>query len=160
MAAVTDQRPEVLVPVIAQCCRLKAAIVSADEREAGARRVLNFGHTAGHALETTTGYRRFRHGEAVGWGMLVASEIAASRALLAPAELAAVRSLIMQLGPLPPVADVPVPQMIQVMRRDKKVAAGRLHFVLPSGIGTASVVGDVSARELRSALERVGFRAG
>jgi len=160
LAAVTDQRADALVAVIAQCCRIKAAIVSSDEREAGPRRVLNFGHTAGHALETLTGYRRFRHGEAVGWGMLVASELAASRGMFSAQDRDAVRSLIMQLGPLPQVADVPVSQMIQVMRRDKKVAGGRLHFVLPSGIGSASVVGDVTSRELRGALERVGFRAG
>jgi len=160
LPAITDHRPEALVPVIAQCCRIKAAIVSSDEREAGPRRVLNFGHTAGHALETLTGYRRFRHGEAVGWGMLVAAEIAASRGLLEARDLAAVRGVIMQLGPLPPVADLPGSQMVQAMRRDKKVAGGRLHFVLPAGIGAASVAGDVSGRELSAALERVGFRAG
>ena len=160
VAGITDQRPEVLVPVIAECCRIKAGVVTADERESGPRRVLNFGHTAGHALETLTGYRRFRHGEAVGWGMLVAAEVAAARGMLAASELAAVRSLIMQLGPLPPVADIAAPQMLHAMRRDKKVAEGRLHFVLPSGIGAAAIVSDVSARELGAALERVGFRAG
>jgi 3-dehydroquinate synthase len=160
LAAITDQRTGALVPVIAQCCRIKAAIVSSDEREAGPRRVLNFGHTAGHALETLTGYRRFRHGEAVGWGMLVAAEVAASRGMLSAPDLDAVRGLIMQLGPLPQVADVPGSQMIQVMRRDKKVAEGRLHFVLPSGIGSAAIVGDVTARELTGALVRVGFHEG
>ena len=160
LAAVSDQRPEALAAVIAQCCRIKAAVVSSDEREAGLRRVLNFGHTAGHAIETVTGYRRFRHGEAVAWGMLVASELAASRGLLMAADLAAVRSTIMQLGPLPQVADVPVSQMVQAMRRDKKVVEGRLHFVLPSGIGSTSIVSDVGVRELGAALKRVGFRAG
>ena len=159
LGVVTDQRSDALASVIAQCCRIKAAIVSSDERESGPRRVLNFGHTAGHALETLTGYRRFRHGEAVGWGMLVAAELATARGLLEARDLAAVRGLIMQLGPLPPVGDVPVPQMIEAMRRDKKVAEGRLHFVLPTGIGSAAIASDVSVRELSAALERVGFKA-
>ena len=159
MPAITDQQPEAVGSVIAQCCRIKAAVVAADEREAGPRRVLNLGHTAGHALETVTGYRRFRHGEAVGWGMLVAAEIAAARNLIAATDLVAIRSMIMQLGPLPQVADIAAPQVIEAMRRDKKVADGRLHFVLPFGIGATVIAGDVAVRELNAALERVGFRA-
>src|SRR5512140_2824914 len=72
-AHLADPNTAALTPLIAECSRIKAAIVSADEREAGPRRVLNFGHTAGHAIETTTEYQRFRHGESVAWGMLVAS---------------------------------------------------------------------------------------
>jgi 3-dehydroquinate synthase len=63
--------------VIAESVRLKAEVVSSDERESGLRRVLNFGHTIGHALETESGYRRFLHGEAVAWGMIAATHIAA-----------------------------------------------------------------------------------
>jgi 3-dehydroquinate synthase len=65
------------VPVIAESCRIKARVVEQDERESGPRRVLNFGHTAGHALEAVTKYRRFRHGEAVAYGMLAAAELPA-----------------------------------------------------------------------------------
>lgn len=154
----TDGRPDVIGPVIADCCAIKAAIVSADERESGPRRVLNFGHTAGHAIEAVTGYRRFRHGEAVGWGMLVAAEVAAARGLLRPEDQAALRGLIMQLGPLPQVADLPLPDLLDSIRRDKKVADGRLHFVLPTGIGTTAIVDDVSARELTAALKKIGSR--
>jgi 3-dehydroquinate synthase len=154
----TDGRADAIGPVIAECCRIKASIVSADERESGPRRVLNFGHTAGHAIEAVTSYRRFRHGEAVGWGMLVAAGIAASRRLLASDALAALRSLIMQLGPLPPVNDLPVSDLLDSIRRDKKVADGRLHFVLPTGIGTTAIVEDVSAKELTTALRKIGCR--
>jgi len=149
-----------ITPIVAECCRIKAAIVSEDEREAGLRRVLNFGHTVGHAVETLTAYRRFKHGEAVGWGMLAAGLLAADRRLLSRAEFAALRALIMGLGPLPQVADLPVSRVIDVMQRDKKVAGGRLHFVLPRGIGAAVVVSDVKGTELSAALERVGFQAG
>ncbi len=149
----------VISTIIADCCRIKAAIVSADEREAGARRVLNFGHTAGHAVETLTLYRRFRHGEAVAWGMLVASEVAASRGLIADADGRALKALVMRLGPLPPVGDLPVAKVLELVRRDKKVVDGSLHFVLPVGIGAASIVDDVSESELADALARVGFSA-
>ena len=106
---------------------------SADEREAGPRRILNFGHTAGHALEAVTKYRRFRHGEAVAYGMLVAAELAVARGALADRDRQALADLIASLGPLPPVADVPIAQVLEAMRHDKKVVAGTLHFVLPTG---------------------------
>ncbi len=160
LPAASPSRAAAVAPIVAECCRIKADIVAEDEREAGRRRVLNFGHTVGHAIETLTGYRRFNHGEAVGWGMLAAGILAADRRLLSHADFASARTLIMQLGPLPPVADLPVSRVIEVMRRDKKIAGGRLHFVLPRGIGTAEVVGDVTGVELRAALERVGFQAG
>src|SRR5437762_13545999 len=90
--------PETLMPVIAEACRIKAAVVAADEREAGPRRVLNFGHTAGHAIEAVTKFRRFRHGEAVGYGMLVAAEIAVARGALADGDRKALADLIAGLG--------------------------------------------------------------
>jgi 3-dehydroquinate synthase len=146
-----------VAPLIAECCRIKASVVSADEREAGLRRVLNFGHTAGHAIEAVTAFRRFRHGEAIAWGMLVASQVAVGRGLLADDDDQALRTLIMTLGPLPHIADLPAAQMIDAVRRDKKVVNGTLHFVLPTGVGTTSIVDDVSERELGAALARVGF---
>ena len=154
----TDGRPEVIGPIITDCCAIKAAIVSEDERESGVRRVLNFGHTAGHAIEAVTGYRRFRHGEAVGWGMLAAAELAAARRLLGAEALAALRALIMQLGPLPQVADLAISDLLESIRRDKKVADGRLHFVLPTAIGSTVIVDDVSAKELTAALKKIGCR--
>jgi len=146
-----------LVPVIADCCRIKAEIVGGDEREAGPRRLLNFGHTAGHALESLTRYQRFLHGEAVAYGMLVAAELALVRKLMSADDQDALASLIAQLGPLPPLGDLAAPAMIEQMRRDKKVLEGRLHMVLPAGIGTASIVEDVSDDELMRALTAVGL---
>lgn len=71
--------PDILTDIVAASCRIKAEVVAADEREGGRRRILNFGHTAGHALEAATQYRRLRHGEAVAYGMLVAAELATAR---------------------------------------------------------------------------------
>jgi 3-dehydroquinate synthase len=156
-ARLTDPTSPVVATLIADCCRIKAAIVSADEREAGGRRVLNFGHTAGHAIEALTGYRRFRHGEAVAWGMLVASRVAAGRGLISEDEGHALKALVMRLGPLPPVADLSANRVLDLVKRDKKVVDGSLHFVLPAGIGAARIVDDVAGGELREALVSVGF---
>jgi 3-dehydroquinate synthase len=156
--AIFGRVPEALTPVIAESCRIKATIVAADEREAGPRRVLNFGHTAGHAIEAVTKYRRFRHGEAVGYGMLVAAELARSRGALADRDRQALSDVIASLGPLPPIGDIAVPQVLEAVHRDKKVIAGTLHFVLPIAVGATTVVDDVTDGELKAVLKRVGFK--
>ena len=155
--AIFARDPDALAAVIGESCRIKASLVSADERDAGPRRILNFGHTAGHAIEAVTKYRRYRHGEAVAYGMLVAAQLAVSRGALGERDQKAVAELIASLGPLPAIADVSTGQILEAMRHDKKVAAGRLHFVLPTAIGATSVVDDVSEAELIDALKRAGF---
>jgi 3-dehydroquinate synthase len=155
--AIFARDPTVLAPIIAESCRIKADVVSADEQESGPRRILNFGHTAGHALEAVTKYRRFRHGEAVGYGMLVAAEIAAARGALADRDKAALAALIASLGPLPPIADVGCGDILEAVKHDKKVVSGRLHFVLPTAIGATTIVDDVTDKEIRGALKKVGF---
>ncbi len=147
-----------LVPIIVESCRIKAAVVAEDECEAGLRRVLNFGHTVGHALEAVTRYRRFRHGEAVAYGMLAAAEIAVARQGLAPEARDRLARLIAQMGPLPPVADLSVRATLEAVARDKKVIDGRLHFVLPTAIGQTAIVTDVTERELAQALRKIGLR--
>jgi len=155
--AIFTRSPEALTPIIAESCRIKASVVADDEREAGPRRVLNFGHTAGHAIEAVTKYRRFRHGEAVGYGMLVAAELAKARGALADRDRQALGDVITSLGPLPPIADLSATEMLDAMKHDKKVVAGRLHFVLPTAVGATTIVDDVTAEEIRGALKRVGF---
>jgi 3-dehydroquinate synthase len=158
LAAVFARDPEVLSAIITESCRIKASIVAADEREAGLRRILNFGHTAGHALEAATKYRRFRHGEAVAYGMLVAAELSVLRGALADLDRKALADLIASLGPLPSIADVSATQMIEAMQHDKKMVGGRLHFVLPTAIGATTIVDDVTEKEIKTALDKVGFR--
>jgi 3-dehydroquinate synthase len=150
--------PEALQPVIAESCSIKADVVARDERESGPRRVLNFGHTAGHALEAITKYKRFRHGEAVGYGMLVAAQVGVGRGRLAVSDRDALAALILRLGPLPSIADLRIAEMVEAMRRDKKVVDGRLHYVLATGIGEHAIVDDVTEQELAEALRNVGFR--
>ena len=157
-AAVFERDPAVLVPIIVDSCRIKAAVVAADERENNLRRTLNFGHTAGHAIEAMTKYRRFRHGEAVAYGMLVAADIAVARGMLGRADRQALADVIAHLGPLPPIADLSVKQILQTIRRDKKVLAGRLHVVLPTAIGQTAIVDDVSEKEIELALRKAGMK--
>ena len=87
--------------LIAESVRLKAEVVSADEREGGLRRVLNFGHTIGHALEAASGYRRFLHGEAVAWGMIAATHIAAATGRIDKNDAGRISEAVLGLGKLP-----------------------------------------------------------
>jgi 3-dehydroquinate synthase len=156
--AVFARDPAILVPAIVESCRIKADVVSKDERESGLRRILNFGHTIGHALEAVTHYRRFRHGEAIAYGMLGAADLAVERGALVEADRQALANMITKLGPLPAVADLAIDGLVEAIRRDKKVINGRLHFVLPVSIGATATVDDVTEDELRAALVRLGCR--
>ena len=158
LSALFDHNQKALQPIIAECCRIKGSIVETDEREAGLRRILNFGHTVGHAIEAVTKYRRFKHGEAVGYGMLVAADIAERRRTLAPESSKALSELVAKLGPMPSVTDLSSKQVIDMINRDKKIKDGKLHFVLPSSIGTTVVVDDVTTRQINAALKRLGLR--
>jgi 3-dehydroquinate synthase len=158
MAEIFNRSAEVLVPIIAESCHIKAEVVAQDERESGIRRVLNFGHTAGHAIEALTKYRRFRHGEAIAYGMLVAAEVGIARGQTPPEARDQLATVIRSLGPLPPVADLVVSDLLEAMRRDKKVVNGRLHFVLATGIGSWAIADDVTEGELGEALARIGCR--
>jgi 3-dehydroquinate synthase len=157
MTALFARDTTALVPVIADSCGIKASVVEQDERETGLRRTLNFGHTAGHALEAVTRYRRFRHGEAVAYGMLVAADIAVTRGTMPDADRTALADLITQMGPLPAVTDLSLSQIMEAIGRDKKVVAGKLHFVLPRTIGTCEVVNDVTEEEIVRALGNLGL---
>jgi len=156
-SAIFSREPDVLQAVIGASCQIKGSVVSADERESGLRRILNFGHTAGHALEAITRYRRYRHGEAVAYGMLVAAQLAATRGALAEVDRQALVDLIASLGPLPPIADIKTSEILDAMRHDKKVVDGRLHFVLPTAVGATAIVDDVTEKEMKAALKKVGF---
>ena len=159
LPSIFAREPEVMAKIVTASCRIKADVVAADEREVGRRRVLNFGHTAGHALEAVTRYRRLRHGEAVAYGMLVAAQLAAARGLLDIVDHAALTDLIGRMGSLPPVTDLSASDVLAAMRRDKKVVAGQLHVVLPNGIGDTVIVDDVAEKDTRRALRSIGVRA-
>ncbi len=145
---------------IAAHCRFKASIVAGDEREdvsradARSRRILNFGHTTAHALEKLTKYRRFRHGEAVGYGVLVAGELSKSLGMLASRELRLLREAVALCGSLPRADDLSSTKIIAAMSVDKKVVEGKLKWILLEGIGKPRIVdsSDIKPSLLRAAL--------
>jgi 3-dehydroquinate synthase len=145
---------EFLVWTIAESVRLKAHVVSADEREGDLRRVLNFGHTIGHAFEAATGYRRFLHGEAVGWGMIAAARIATEIGCCDASVHERIREGVLRWGKLPSV-NVQIAKAMKLMQSDKKTETGMLHFVLPTKIGQVKVVKDVPERPIAVALAEI-----
>jgi 3-dehydroquinate synthase len=141
-------------------CAAKAALVAADEREAGARQLLNLGHTFAHALEAECGYTdELLHGEAVAIGMIMAFELSARLGLCPGEDVARVARHFAVVGlPTSPAAvsgrDWNPARLIEHMRKDKKVAGGRLTFVLVRGIGKAFVTQDVAPDDVAAVLER------
>jgi 3-dehydroquinate synthase len=140
--------------VIAESVRLKAEVVSSDERENGLRRVLNLGHTIGHALEAETEYRHFLHGEAVAWGMIAAARIAAAVQRTDTASASRISDAVWRLGPLPKV-QVPGRNILRLLKSDKKTRDGVVHFVLPREIGKVEVVNDVPEKVVLEAVDEL-----
>lgn len=145
-----------LVQVIKRSCEIKADVVAQDEKEAGLRAILNFGHTIGHAVETVTGYRRFLHGEAVAIGMCAAAELAVRMKLLKEEEAEKIRELIQRYDLPCSVPDgLDTSELIRSMGIDKKVTGGRLRFVLPDAIGSVRIVEDIDRKMLKGVLQGV-----
>jgi 3-dehydroquinate synthase len=145
---------ELLTWAIAESVKLKAQVVSADEKEGGVRRVLNFGHTLGHALETATSYRQFLHGEAVAWGMIAAARIAEEMRFSNNGTFNRVRDASLAWGSLPNV-NLTTSKAMSLIRSDKKTEAGVLNFVLPKEIGKVEVVSRVPEGAVASALAEI-----
>lgn len=140
--------------LITESVRLKAHVVSVDEKENGLRRVLNFGHTIGHALEAETGYRVLLHGEAVAWGMVAAAWIAGEVGKLEGSQVERIRGATLGLGKLPKV-EVRGRNIVRRLQADKKTRNRKVHFVLPTEIGKVGVVSDVPETVVLGAVEKV-----
>jgi 3-dehydroquinate synthase len=134
--------PRILEAIISESARIKAAVVKADEREGGLRRILNYGHTLGHALEAETAYRRLLHGEAVAFGMIAAGRLAEALRLLPADSRTAIEAAVLDYGPLPDPGDVAPRKLLARLSGDKKTVGGRVHFVLADRIGHVRVVQD------------------
>ena len=140
---------------MARAAQVKVDVVSRDEREADLRRVLNLGHTYGHALEEATGYRRFLHGEAVAWGMLMVTRLAELAGVLDPAAGKRIAHLVRAVGPLPPIRGLSEEKVLGLLPRDKKAVGGKIHWVLPEGIGKVRVTPDVPDAAVAKAFRDV-----
>ena len=151
---ILDRDPSVVEKVIAESVRLKARVVSADEREGGLRQVLNLGHTIGHALEAETRYTQLLHGEAVAWGMIAATRIALSTGMLYSATAERIRTAILGFGRLPRMK-FQTTGVLKRLQSDKKTRQGAVYFVLPRQIGRVEIVSDVPAAAVRLAVEEI-----
>ncbi len=151
------RRPEMLQRIVADSVRIKADVVEQDEREGGLRRILNYGHTLGHALEAETQYSRLLHGEAVAWGMIAAGRLGEALGMFPAVERERVERLILDYGPLPSLDGIDAAQVAPRVSGDKKTIGGKTHFVLPTEIGKVQVVVDPPSEQVlaaaRAALE-------
>lgn len=153
--SVLGGNPAALEHVIRACASLKGRIVSQDEREGDLRRILNFGHTMGHAIEAATDYRRFLHGEAIAWGMLVATRLAVWQRLLAPSEAERIAALVVAYGPVPSLGKLRTAALGPHLRVDKKVRDGQIHFVLPRKIGDVVITGEITVPQAFEVMEEL-----
>jgi len=153
---ILQRDPKALEWLIAECVKVKAEIVSQDERESGLRRVLNFGHTIGHALEVETGYKQFLHGEAVAWGMVAAAMIAAAMQKADADTARRIISTVLAYAPLPKV-DTRGKRVVRRIGADKKTTDGIPHFILPVDIGKVEIVHDVPERAVVQAVDELRY---
>ncbi|MBL8151537.1 MAG: 3-dehydroquinate synthase [Blastocatellia bacterium] len=144
-----------LEDVIYRCCYIKAGVVSRDEKESGERRILNFGHTIGHALEAATRYKRFKHGEAVGYGIIGAAQIASDLNLLIKNDLDRIQNLVNAFGPLPKTDNIDTKLVAERMAQDKKAVAGRLVFILPDKIGSVIIEEGLPSELVYNVLKKI-----
>jgi 3-dehydroquinate synthase len=150
---VLAQHPDVLDRIIAESVRIKAEVVSADEKEGDWRRILNFGHTIGHALEAETRYERFLHGEAVAFGMNAATELASLVGVLGGSDREAILRTVALYGPIPSLDGIGADALLGRLVRDKKTIQGKVHFVLPESIGKVRIMNGVAEDKVHSAIQ-------
>jgi 3-dehydroquinate synthase len=152
MDAILRRDAGALEYVIGRSIAIKAQVVSKDEKESGLREILNFGHTFGHALESVTRYRRFRHGEAVAWGMMCAALLGHEVAGTPADAVSRIVALVRRIGPLPPWPEVKPREIMDAMRSDKKARGGKLRFVLAKKLGQARTFDDVAEKTVECIL--------
>jgi len=150
--SILGRDPAVLEEVIARCCEIKAAVVAADEKESDLRRILNFGHTIGHAVEGASGYT-LAHGMAVAIGMAAVARLAVKKGLLSEGEATRLIALLKQYGmPVSIPADLDREKIKGYLKTDKKAVGGRPFFVLPTAIGKVIITDDIADSILREIL--------
>jgi 3-dehydroquinate synthase len=157
---VLAMKRELVDQLIAGAVRIKAEVVSADETENDLRRILNFGHTVGHAIEAETDYAQFLHGEAVAWGMLAATRLAELIRMLDSTDAERIRNTICRYGASsngrndgwPSARNLDPDRLMTRLASDKKTVDGKVHFVLPTAIGEVSIVPDIDRGVIRQAI--------
>ncbi len=150
---VLAQEPGVVEKIIGESVRIKCEVVTADEKEGDLRRILNFGHTIGHALEAETKYERLLHGEAVAFGMKAATHLARLTGHLGAAEAGRIVAAVDAYGAIPSLEGVTAEALLARLGADKKTLHGKVHFVLPVRIGKVVIVSGIETGLIREATE-------
>ncbi len=154
-AKIESLDPELMAEIIRKNCEIKVSVVAADEREKGLRRILNYGHNIGHALEAVTNYRRLKHGEAIGYGMKAEANLAEKIGVLSTADRQEICEVIDSFGKLPGIKDLNPTEIIAAMAHDKKASNGKLPFILPTKIGDVIIRDDVEAKAIRASIKEL-----
>jgi 3-dehydroquinate synthase len=142
--------------IIQQADAIKAIVVQKDEQEKDLRRILNYGHTAGHVIETMMDYKGYKHGEAVAVGMIIANRIAQKLGMLNSQDTQRIKKLIERAGLPTQVAEkLALDEFMNILKLDKKVEEGKVNFVLPVRIGEVVVRNDVSEEMVREIIKDV-----
>lgn len=154
--SIVERNPELLDWLITESVRVKADVVSADEKEGGERRILNFGHTIGHALEAETAYKHFLHGEAVAWGMIAVTMIAAGLQKTDSTTAQRIISACLAYAPLPKI-EINPRKTAKRIQGDKKTVHGVTHYILPREIGQVEITSEVPERAVIHAIEELKY---
>ena len=147
--------PEAVERLVARCAAIKAEVVMSDEKESDLRRILNFGHTVGHALEAAALYRRIKHGEAVGYGMVAAARIGRALEKINDWDVHRIENAIASIGRLPALDGVSSKDVLGAIQHDKKVRNGAIHFVLPRTIGSVEITAEVPFEIVREVVKGI-----
>ncbi|WP_094752666.1 3-dehydroquinate synthase [Psychromonas sp. CD1] len=146
--------PVALTYIIKRCCAIKASVVAEDEKEQGARILLNLGHTFGHAIEAEQGYGKWLHGEAVAVGIVLASKMSRLLGLIDSLQLQRIRTLMENFDlPVDAPKAMGLSCFMRHMQLDKKVLNGNLRFVLPTSIGCCALFDNVTQAQLHTVIE-------
>ena len=151
--SIRRREPPAVEWLVARCAAIKADVVSRDEKEGDLRRVLNLGHTIGHAFEAASRFQRIKHGEAVGYGMIAVCRISAALGRMSVEEAQRVEKAIASIGKLPSLEGIKVRVALQALQHDKKMKDGAVHFVLPLAIGKVEITRDVPLELVRETLK-------
>lgn len=152
--AVLDLDIDVMKHIVSRCCEIKADVVRRDEREGGVRRILNYGHTVGHAIETNSGYT-LTHGECVAWGMRIIGAAANAAGLFPDEDLLAQNRVMDRLGLATGNLDLDTDAVMEMMKRDKKVKDGRIVVIVPRAVGRVEIRDDFPLEYIAAELSRL-----
>lgn len=153
-AAILNLDLEVMKRIVSRCCEIKAGVVRRDEKEGGVRRILNYGHTVGHAIETNSDYA-LTHGECVAWGMRIVAAAANSFGILSDDDFSCQKQVMDKLGLATGKLEIDTAEIMNLMKRDKKVKDGKIVMIVPRTIGEVDIMTDFPLELIAAELNKI-----